>query len=93
VETTWRVPTELPDLRNVSLVAIDTETKDERLQQGMGAGWPFRMGYICGVSIAWRDESGIQARYFPIRHPDTEGFARERIYQWVRDLRHSERFV
>ena len=84
MDTTWCAPTELPDLRSVSLVAIDTETKDERLAADMGPGWPFRMGYICGVSVAWRDESGIQARYFPCRHPDTEGFAPESIYQWVR---------
>jgi DNA polymerase I-like protein with 3'-5' exonuclease and polymerase domains len=81
----WRAPVALPDLRSVSLASIDTETKDERLAADLGPGWPFRMGYICGVSVAWRDESGIQARYFPIRHPDTEGFAPERIYEWVCD--------
>jgi hypothetical protein len=85
VDTIWRVPAALPDLRNVSLVAIDIETKDERLAADLGPGWPFRRGYICGISIAWRDGNGIAARYFPIRHPDTEGFAPDRIYQWLRD--------
>jgi hypothetical protein len=86
-EIAWSVPTELPDLRNVrSPIALDSETKDDRLKVGLGSGWPVRQGYICGVSIAWRDENGaIQARYFPIRHPDTEGFAPERIYEWIRD--------
>ena len=82
----WRVQTALPDLRSVSSpIALDSEEKDDRLREGLGSGWPFRMGYMCGISIAWRDDGGIQACYFPIRHPDSANFNREQIYQWVRD--------
>jgi DNA polymerase I-like protein with 3'-5' exonuclease and polymerase domains len=81
----WRAPTELPDLRRADRIALDTETKDDRLNAGMGSGWPFRQGYICGVSIAWRDDSGVQGRYFPIRHPETQNFSPEQVYQWTRD--------
>jgi hypothetical protein len=81
----WRVPLALPDLRSVPLVALDSEEKDDRLREGLGSGWPFRKGYICGISIAWRDESGIASRYFPVRHPDSANFDSEQIYQWVRD--------
>ena len=61
----WRSPTELPDLRRVGLIAIDTETNDEGLRADRGSAWPWRGGYICGISVAWRDESGIRAQLFP----------------------------
>jgi putative DNA primase/helicase len=85
VDTNWRAPAELPDLRNVPLIALDIETKDERLAAELGPGWPHRMGHICGVSTAWRTESGIAARYFPIRHPDSQCFDPAQVHQWVRD--------
>ena len=28
----WQIPTELPDLRRVGILALDTETKDDRLR-------------------------------------------------------------
>ena len=36
----WQPPRELPDLRRVSIVAIDTEENDEGLRAGRGSGWP-----------------------------------------------------
>jgi DNA polymerase-1 len=75
----------LPDLRNVGLIALDSETKDDRLSAGMGPGWPVRQGYICGLSAAWREQAGIEKRYFPIRHPDSQCFDPEQVYRWVRD--------
>jgi DNA polymerase I-like protein with 3'-5' exonuclease and polymerase domains len=81
----WHRPAELPDLRGVGLIALDTETKDDRLNAGLGSGWPVRQGHVCGLSVAWRDESGVQARYFPLRHPDTQNFDPEQVYQWLRD--------
>jgi DNA polymerase I-like protein with 3'-5' exonuclease and polymerase domains len=81
----WCAPTELPDLRRVGIIALDTETRDDRLRADMGSGWPFRSGHLCGISIAYRAEGEIRAHYFPLRHPDTENFAPEQLYQWVRD--------
>jgi DNA polymerase I-like protein with 3'-5' exonuclease and polymerase domains len=90
----WRAPTELPDLRRVDLIAIDTETKDDRLRADMGSGWPFRSGHLCGISVAYRAENEIRGLYFPIRHPDTQNFVPEQIYQWVRDhIAVSVRFI
>jgi DNA polymerase I-like protein with 3'-5' exonuclease and polymerase domains len=82
----WRPPTELPDLRRVGMAALDLETKDERLAADMGSGWPFKAGYICGVSVAYHADGGIHSHYFPTRHPDSENFAPEQVHQWVRDL-------
>ena len=49
----WTAPTELPDLRSLDVVAIDTETNDEGLRADRGSSWPWRGGYICGISVAW----------------------------------------
>jgi hypothetical protein len=79
----WCPPTELPDLRRAGLIALDLETKDDRLREDMGSGWPFGMGHICGISVAYRAEGKVRGHYFPIRHPDTDNFDPEQIYQWL----------
>ena len=81
----WRRPSELPDLRRVGIIAIDTETNDEGLRADRGSAWPWRGGYICGISVAWRDDSGIRGNYFPLRHPDSENFERENVTRWLKD--------
>ena len=83
--TIWTAPTELPDLRRVGIIALDTETNDEGLRADRGSAWPWRDGYVCGISVAWRDESGIRAIYFPLRHPDSENFERENVTRWLKD--------
>src|SRR5262245_15594765 len=81
----WRPPSELPDLRRVKDIAIDSEVNDEGLRADRGSAWPWRGGYICGISVAWRDDSDIRAQYFPIRHPDSENFERENVARWLKD--------
>ena len=85
VMSDWQPPGSLPDLRRVGIIALDTETHDEGLRAGRGSAWPWHGGYICGISIAWRDDSGIGAHYFPLRHPDSDNFDREQVWQWLRD--------
>ena len=48
----WQPPAELPDLRRVGIIALDTETNDDGLRADRGSGWPWRGGYICGISVA-----------------------------------------
>jgi hypothetical protein len=74
----------LPDLRNVGLIALDTETKDDRLTADLGPGWPMCQGHLCGTSIAYRGE-GVHGLYFPLRHPDSQNFDSEQVYKWLRD--------
>jgi putative DNA primase/helicase len=81
----WCAPKDLPDLRRVGLIALDTETRDDRLRNELGSGWPFRQGHVCGISVACRAEGGTRGFYFPIRHLDTPNFEPEQVYQWVRD--------
>ena len=82
----WTTPTELPDLRRVGIIALDTETKDDRLRAHKGSGWATGEGHICGVSVAYHEDGAIRARYFPLRHPDSANLDPTRVFQWLRDL-------
>ena len=80
------MPVSLPDLRRVSCIALDTETRDDRLQQDKGPGWPMRAGHLVGLSIAWRNDSGLCSTYLPIAHPASDNLDRAQVFAWVRDL-------
>jgi Mesyanzhinovviridae DNA polymerase len=80
----WKTPEKLPDLRQYSRIAVDTENKDDGLAAGKGPGWAIGKGYICGISIAWRD-TDLHSAYFPIQHPDTSVcFPKEVIKRWLK---------
>lgn len=80
-ESSWKLPSELPDLRGHKVIALDLETKDDGIARDMGSGWPYKAGHICGVSMA----AGDTAVYAPVRHPDTENFAADNVRRWVED--------
>src|SRR6516164_7299847 len=84
--SSWQPPAILPDLRRMGIIALDTETRDNRLIAEKGSGWPFADGYICGISVAYRDSGAIRAHYFPLRHPDSQNFDPGQVFQWLRDL-------
>jgi DNA polymerase I-like protein with 3'-5' exonuclease and polymerase domains len=84
----WTPPTELPDLRQHKLIALDRETRDDGLNKNMGPGWALgnNWGYVCGVSIAWKEDGQrFGALYLPVNHPGTECFTKEQIRQWEVD--------
>lgn len=79
----WKVPTELPDLRGRPLVVLDTETKDDGLNNQRGPGWATKAGKIVGVAWATDDDQA----YIPLEHPETSGcFPRENVSRWLQDL-------
>ena len=84
----WQPPHELPDLRRVdnNIIALDTETLDCGLQADRGSGWPWRGGYVCGISVAWREGGEMRAIYIPMRHPDSDNFDPAEVYRWLEDL-------
>ena len=82
----WRAPQELPDLRRVGRIALDTETNDEGLRADRGSAWPWGGGYICGASVAWREGGAIRPMYIPLRHPDTANIPVEQFAGWMKDL-------
>lgn len=81
-DSDWVCPTELPDLTNVRLVALDTETRDDCLGVGMGPGWHTKSGFIAGISVAWNNGN----IYIPIRHPDTNCFDHSVVGSWLKKL-------
>src|SRR5262249_38708658 len=77
---------ELPDLRRVGIAALDTEVKDDGLFEKIGSAWPWRGGYICGVSVAWRADGEMRSHYISLAHPDSENVDRDALTRWLRDL-------
>lgn len=87
-DSDWIPPTELPDLRGRGrTIAIDAETKDDGIAAGIGAGWAYKQGHICGVAAAWGGEGGeaMQSLYASIRHPETQNFDRDQVARWLDD--------
>src|SRR5258705_371446 len=82
----WQTPLELPDLRRVGIVALDTETRDEGLRDKRGSSWPWCDGHVCGISIAYRADGDARALYIPLRHLDTDNFDPAQVYGWLTDL-------
>lgn len=80
-ESSWKVPSDLPDLRRHKVIALDIETRDDGIAREIGSGWPYKAGYICGVSMA----AGDVACYAPVRHPDTACLPTENVRRWVED--------
>ena len=88
----WVAPQSLPDLRGEAIVAIDTETKDNGLKSGLGPGWVWHLGHVCGVSVAWGKENQI---YLPVNHKETTCFDKNTVKAWLRETFRQEetRFV
>jgi hypothetical protein len=40
---------------------------------------------VCGLSVAYRADGQVCGIYLPIRHPDTQNFAPEQVYAWLKD--------
>ena len=48
----WSPPTEYVDLSDCDEVAIDLETRDDGINNGLGAGWALGKGEIIGLHNA-----------------------------------------
>lgn len=84
--SSWKAPTELPDLRRHEVISIDRETRDDGLGAGRGPGWVYKAGHVCGTSVAWKEGNEYRGAYLPVRHPDSpECFDPERVAEWERD--------
>ena len=79
----WTPPKILPDLRGERLVAVDIETRDQGLEQGLGPGWPFGLGFVIGIAVAWGTDEQV---YIPVRHPDTPCFDSAQVKVWLTEL-------
>ena len=94
----WRRPSELPDLRRVGIIAIDTETNDEGLRADRGSAGRGAAGISAASALPGAMKVAFARNYFPLRHPDSENFERENVARWLNDhiaagvrIRHSKR--
>jgi len=60
----WSCPSEYKDLTGATEIAIDLETRDEGINNGLGAGWALGKGEIIGFAVAVEGWQG----YYPFGH-------------------------
>lgn len=80
-DSQWQTPTGVPNLANMPVIALDTETHDPDLNL-RGPSWFRGGGKLVGVSLAW-DGGNI---YLPIRHEGGDNMAESMVVPWLRDL-------
>lgn len=83
-DTGWTPPRDLPNLMDVKVLGIDTETKDPNLLTH-GPGWARGDGHIVGVSLSTADGFSW---YLPIRHTIQPEFNLdpETVLRYLKDL-------
>lgn len=91
-DTDWKLPSQLPDLRRVGVIALDTENKDTGLKS-RGPGWVYGDGHVAGVGVSWYEGQEHRRIYVPVRHPDTDNFDHARVSEWVRDITQANRVI
>ena len=78
----WSAPTEFKDLSGYSEIAIDLETRDEGINNKMGAGWASNSGEIIGFAVAVEGWQG----YFPFGHFGGGNLIPEQVKQYMKDV-------
>lgn len=78
----WHIKDEWRDVSNADKIAIDTETYDPDLQAA-GAGWARKSGHLCGVSIAAKFGDEIWSNYYPINHPNTNNWPKDKVIAYI----------
>ena len=80
-QTEWLAPTEYPDLRSASEIAIDLETRDPDLKK-LGSGAIIGNGEVVGIAVAVDGWKG----YFPIAHEIGPNEDRKKVLSWFTDV-------
>ena len=78
----WSAPSEYKDLSGYDEIAIDLETRDDGINQGMGAGWATQSGEIVGFAVA---VSGWQG-YFPFAHFGGGNLIKEQVWSYMKEV-------
>jgi len=78
----WSCPIEYKNLSNYSEIAIDLETRDDGINEGLGAGWATSKGYVIGFAVA---VDGWQA-YFPFKHLGGGNMIAEQVIKYMKDV-------
>tara|TARA_R100001086_G_scaffold142855_3_gene75107 strand:+ start:233 stop:2104 length:1872 start_codon:yes stop_codon:yes gene_type:complete len=78
----WSAPSEYKDLSGAKEIAIDLETKDEGINQGLGAGWATGRGKIVGFAVAVEGWQG----YYPMDHFGGGNLIKEQVLRYMKDI-------
>ncbi len=78
----WSSPSEYKDLTQAKEIAIDLETRDDGINDGLGAGWALGKGEIIGFAVA---TEGYQA-YYPFGHFGGGNLIKEQVLKYMHDV-------
>ena len=78
----WSTPVEYKDLSDVKEIAIDLETKDDGINEGLGAGWALGKGRIVGFAVAVEGWQG----YYPMDHFGGGNLIKEQVLRYMKDI-------
>jgi len=78
----WNAPTEFKDLSHYDEIAIDLETRDDGITNGLGAGWAMGKGEIIGFAVAVEGWQG----YFPFGHFGGGNLIPQQVKQYMKDV-------
>ena len=78
----WSTPVEYKDLSDAKEIAIDLETKDDGINEGLGAGWALGKGNIVGFAVAVEGWQG----YYPMDHFGGGNLIKEQVLQYMKDV-------
>jgi len=78
----WSAPVDYRDLSGAKEIAIDLETKDIGINEGLGAGWATGRGEIIGFAVA---TEGFQA-YYPFGHFGGGNLIKEQVLKYMHDV-------
>ena len=81
-KTMWSPPIEYKDLSEATEIAIDLETRDDGINNGLGAGWAFNKGEIIGIAVA---TEGFSA-YYPFGHMGGGNLIKEQVLKYMNDI-------
>ena len=78
----WSSPSEFKDLSQYKEIAIDLETKDDGITQGLGAGWALGKGRIVGFAVAVEGWQG----YYPFGHFGGGNMIPEQVKSYMKEV-------
>ena len=78
----WSCPNEYKDLSGYPEIAIDLETRDDGINEGLGAGWAMNKGYVIGFAVA---VDGWQA-YYPFKHLGGGNMIEPQVIKYMKDV-------
>ena len=78
----WNTPAEYKDLSGAKEIAIDLETRDDGINNKLGAGWALGKGEIVGFAVAVEGWKG----YFPFGHLGGGNMIPEQVKKYMKDV-------